>query len=313
MVGTGRPACPNGGTVAFDPCHGNGVQTFCTSSCESNSCPCGFTCAKQGGGRSISRQRARLRITDAAAGDDGGWTACTAPGGYRICGAQDTPCAANAQDPMCDCRRAFQFPHPPNDVDICAGGDIADADYWLPPYFCPDGFLVVATPASTYNEPDGSLWAGGFNAYVHIEIAQLYARNGWAAAARYADFSHFTGDPLPTPSSCPQVNGIQLCGGPCGDSCPAGTHCTGRSPGHPYSVCIPEPSSTECGAGANGAYFARGDDGWGCFAFQVPAQDQGIIPSAAYCTPISWCRAAAANLPGGGQCDDRPIPHDCFQ
>lgn len=251
---------------------------------------------------------------DGGSNGDGGWTQCTAPGGDAICGTANTPCASEtANNPVCKgCAESLLFPDADGSVGVCNGVVIDNVSN--APYFCPDGYVLVANPAYLYNAPGGPNGPNGppvgqnYSSCVHFDIAQLYAKNGWARAARYTDFSHFTGAPLPVSASCPQVSGIQLCGGPCGDSCPAGTRCTGRSPGHPYSVCIPEPDRQFCSS--NGA---NGDYGVACFAFSVPPEDKDIIKTISYCTPTDWCRKAAANVPGGAQCDDRPGSHACFQ
>jgi hypothetical protein len=244
-----------------------------------------------------------------------GWTQCSAPGGYAICGGSTSTCASeSATNSACkQCLLTLNgVPGRENDVGVCSSQDgewvRPDAGLYGAPYFCRDGYVLVADPSSSYAGTDGAPNGAHYSSCVRYEIAELYAKNGWSKAARYADFSHFTGDSLPTPTSCPQVPGIQLCGGPCGDTCPAGTNCTGRSPDHPYSVCVPDPSDLWCSNNA-----ARGDQGWGCFAFSVPPEDKNIIQTISYCVPADWCHAAAAGLPGGGMCDVYTTPRGCFQ
>lgn len=263
--------------------------------------------ARDGGGAGDSAADARD-----AEGD--GWTQCTAPGGYAVCGGASAACASEMSNPNCkQCvYKLTGVPGRENDVGVCYAPDVEwtrpDAGLYPAPYFCRDGFVLVADPSSAYAGQDGAPDGAHYAACVRFEIAQLYANNGWAKAARYTDFSHFTGDALPTPTTCPSVPGIQLCGGACGDTCPDGTHCTGRSPDHPYSVCVPDPSGLWCSSNA-----ARGDQGWGCFAFSVPPEDKNIVKTISYCVPADWCHAAAAGLPGGGMCDVYTAPRGCFQ
>jgi hypothetical protein len=68
------------------------------------------------------------------------------------------------------------------------------------------------------------------------EYGWLLAQSGHADMVRYADRSAYTNEALPEPATCPSFPGLPLCGGACG-SCATGT-CMGRSPRHPYSLCV---------------------------------------------------------------------------
>lgn len=130
------------------------------------------------------------------------------------------------------------------------------------------------------------------------ELATLFAQNGATERLRYADFGRWTGEPLPEPTSCPDLGGLKACAGVCG-SCPVDMFCHGRSPRHPTGFCVPNdyvwcgPSSMSCGAGAS------------CFTFGIePAGgDAGTLgDEGGICFPTDQCRALAERLPGGGLC-----------
>ena len=232
-------------------------------------------------------------------GDDGlgtgaGWTQCAAPSGDQLCGREQTACACGS-DPSscigkagCFCEGADSLGlGQPSDISICETQDASASNF----YTCPDGDVMLMAPTSLWRKP------GDANSCAPLDFGTLYAKNGWAKAVRYADWAPFTGDPLPSPTDCPSLPGIQLCGGACPGSCPNGYTCTGRSPLHPYSVCmplVPATVSPNCGSGGP-------SNGWGCFAFKLPnATDQAIAQGAYDCVPGDWCQAAATAFPGGG-------------
>lgn len=237
---------------------------------------------------------------DAGAGH--GWTQCAAPTGDHLCGREGTPCACGPspsscaqQSGSCDCLNGAELiVGQPDDISICATSQIDQADF----YDCPDGQIMLMAPTTDWKKP------GDVDHCAPFDFGVLYAKNGWAKAVRYVDWAPFTGDPLPTPSTCPQVQGIQLCGGPCGNSCPDGSVCTGRSPLHPYSVCLPVRPPNSPGPGGTG---------WGCFAFALPSpQDQALAKAAWNSVPGDWCQAAAKNLPGGGVCSIPQLGQSCL-
>jgi hypothetical protein len=123
----------------------------------------------------------------------------------------------------------------------------------------------------------------------------LIAQQGGAAQLRYADWGLWTGDPLPEPDVCPTLPGVSICGGNCG-GCPAGQHCTGRSPLHPYGVCFPD-ELTSCAKDTDPC-----DGDKACFFFTVEAEAMEVSYDHGYCLPLETCLATAENLPGGGEC-----------
>ncbi|MGH7295093.1 MAG: hypothetical protein ACRELB_09175 [Polyangiaceae bacterium] len=158
---------------------------------------------------------------------------------------------------------------------------------------CPDGLVLAAVPASQ---------APGNTAFqcVPFEIGRLYEANGQATAVRYADYGLFTGEALPSRSDCPDAGSVALCGGAC-PACPSGSVCTGRSPNHPYSFCVPQQiGSNFVGTAPDGKVTCA--SGFGCFRFNTEAAAAALATRDTYCLPVSDCQSAAANLPGGGTC-----------
>lgn len=258
---------------------------------------CGGTMATQadGGGAEFAEPDS-ASIVDGGEEGAGGWTQCSAPGDVKICGGQGTACWGNVA--ACNC--------PPFTDEANAGESIASNDLATCTsspglgYDCPDGTVMVAVPASTA-DPDPDLAA---YQCVPEDVGILYAKNGWSRAVRYADYSLYTGDSVPRPpTSCPSIPGLTLCGGACG-SCPSGQVCTGRSPLHPYSFCVPHYKGNTDQIKANGSKYAACGQGYGCFAFTVQARAQSLAYLDTDCIPADMC-AAAKNLPGGAQCDTR--------
>ena len=237
-------------------------------------------------------------------GTDGGWgdawTACTAPGGVAICGGSHTACAQNLLSSTCDCETLANWAHsgapvPGDDLSVCNSTSL----YRM----CPDGQIMVSIPASSVDQFQQHPKSSKYECEP-VEDAVLYARNGWKRSVLYADYSVYSGDPLPTPATCPSVSGVTLCGGACGGgSCPAGSVCTGRSPLHPYSFCAPDLSGDLVTADGQYGYVSCGP-GYGCFAFKVQPEAQNFANAYVYCIPTALC-LAAIDLPGGGLCDAR--------
>lgn len=134
---------------------------------------------------------------------------------------------------------------------------------------------------------------------VDPEVGQLMANAGYPERVRYADWGLWTGAPLPEPGTCPTVDGFTICGGTCG-GCPEGRVCTGRSPLHPYGICVTAPLSgnaTYCGDDKNHC-----DPGQSCFRFTVEPDAQALADLHGWCFGPDECNAIAAGLPGGGTC-----------
>jgi hypothetical protein len=200
---------------------------------------------------------------------DAGYTKCTAPNGDSLCGT------------LCG--------------DQCGMGCVGGVDdgycskYVGDCLSCTDGHLCVGK-ADTPPALDCA----------DEEIGVLLARNGEADHVRYADFSAYTGAPIPpAPAQCPSIPGLDLCGGACGE-CPAGFACIGRSPLHPISTCFrinsyaPWPITCQSSADCSGAVP-------GCFHFVVDPASQPLADAYGFCVSSAKC-AAAGQYPGGAKC-----------
>lgn len=128
--------------------------------------------------------------------------------------------------------------------------------------------------------------------------ALMYSLNGRNDLARYADRSTYTGALLPSPSTCPSVSGFQLCGGACG-SCANGYVCMGRSPLHPYSLCV-NKGLAPCERGDTIACTSKA--GYRCLTFKVDPPSQPVADATGFCADRTLCEAAAQSYPGGVFC-----------
>jgi len=221
--------------------------------------------------------------------DAAGWTNCEAPSGVSICGgpndcgSQCKTCVYGDSGLLNAC----------NDVNYQFTVSDGAADTFL----CPDG----AMNACAFDKGAPDCWQG---ACVTEDLPKLYLLNGRPDLARYSDRASYTGDPIPPPpTSCPSVaQGLELCGGACGP-CQDGTMtCTGRSPLHPYSMCLTsEPESFPCARGSNG-YCNSVRPGDMCLTYKVDSAAQSIADQNSLCVPASICQAAAQSYPGGAFC-----------
>lgn len=202
-----------------------------------------------------------------------------------------------------------------NDARVCipadkvnewsSGGDISE----LPRHACVrcgDGNLCFLTDPRTL---DGFGPQSVFDLLVCGDEAYgtLLAKAGHADMVRYADRSAYTGEALPTPETCPSFPGLSLCGGACG-SCGPGATCLGRSPLHPYSICVPNSPALD-GVAQCGQYVksCSGDPynrpvSYSCLVFKVDDASQPLADSSGLCAPDAICQAAAQYYPGGAYC-----------
>jgi hypothetical protein len=216
----------------------------------------------------------------AGAGQGGGWTECSSPEGYAICNGP-ADCPHDFKSPTCpDCINASA------DISICANEVLAKAKIgycWL----APDGRVCVDVAGSNVDP-----------SYMNVpfSVGILYKNAGYSKRVRYADYSLFTGQPLPEPESCPTIEGVTLCGGKCG-GCPPDAVCTGRSPLHPYGVCAPLSAPCEPGSGE----YCK--PGYSCFQWVVEPAAQAMSDEYGIgCFPELVCNKLAAEIPGGGKC-----------
>jgi len=154
-------------------------------------------------------------------------------------------------------------------------------------------------------EPMTGLWGP-----YPYEVGPLFAANGGAEQVRFADWSEWTGEPLPQPNTCPSFASFRVCGGNCG-ACKVGEICTGRSPSHPYSICV---STQTCGyvqalADAGNPWFGcDADAGESCLTFQSSDGGQALADKNGngFCVDSTACEEATTNYPGGVFCHAAP-------
>ena len=217
---------------------------------------------------------------DAGVGADAGWTNCSAPE-WKGCGTPDCP------DGRKDCTLC-SISGDAGLLGTCAGSllsnDVGDKPS--------DGRVLLSGQGSFSTVPL-------FLENVPYNAGIIVANHGQVDRLGYADRGVWTGDALPMPKTCPSIPDVPTCGGYCG-GCPVGQICTGRSPLHPYGICIPENAGV-CSTVSSvpGDQCASGE---GCFIFKVEAAHQKVADATGFCVPLKECQAMAANLPGGGFC-----------
>lgn len=209
----------------------------------------------------------------------GVWTECSSPSGLKLCTYSDGgPCPFDANDPECgDCL---------DDPSFCMNSAAASQLYFAP---CRDGDVQVVIQKQS---------DGYFFMCAPVEAAELLANAGYADRVRYSDWGLWSGDPIPEPATCPTFDGYAICGGDCG-GCSEGRICTGRSPLHPYGICVIQPltgNATYCGG------VDHCDPDQMCFRYNVEVDAQAIADEHGWCFPKAECEAMAASLPGGGTC-----------
>jgi hypothetical protein len=238
--------------------------------------------------------------TEQSVGDDGGDSGSSAGDADVLVGdssAANSPCVSVSGFAVCggpnDC-----FPPSPQTMQSACG------DCSLSPDFSVTLCLNSAVPnlSSSAFADDGEVYVedalqGQWDAYPY-EVGALFAANGAADRVRYADWYLWSGAPLPVPTSCPTFSDFAICGGDCG-TCDAGDFCTGRSPEHPYGVCLPVPTdTTNCDPGHSWACPA----GTACAVLQSSADGQSEADAHGVCVTSAACTAIAASLPGGAIC-----------
>jgi hypothetical protein len=148
--------------------------------------------------------------------------------------------------------------------------------------------------------PDGDICVYDF-LYAPYDLGTLMSKNGGAADVTYADHGAWTGAPLPAPAACPVESGFSLCGPHCAP-CPSGGSCTGRSPLHPYGICVPTDVATtasKCFTGFTGCALDDGGAG-GCLRWLVEPSAQNEADDFSFCMPLATCETIADGYPDGG-------------
>jgi hypothetical protein len=211
---------------------------------------------------------------------DAGGTPCSAPD-WEGCGIPDCP---EGRPGCIYCYAANE----PGLVSMCAESLIGESASR------PRDGMIILTMGSSFATPP-LIWH-----QVPFSAGVIVANHGQAERLGYADRGKWTGDPIPQPTECPSLKDVHTCGGYCG-GCPVGEICTGRSPLHPYGLCIrtnagicslvPEVNGSTCESGER------------CFVFTVEPEHQIAADAEGFCMPKAECEATAATLPGGGRCE----------
>jgi hypothetical protein len=218
---------------------------------------------------------------------DAGYTRCSTPEGWGICG-DATACPASPSRPECSdgC-----------ELDSLGGGVGICNDFFGQEglKLCPvcDDDSVCYDPF--VSNPTGQMFCLPYSLGV---LLSQYVKD--SNRLRYADLSFWTGDELPTATSCPTFATFQICGGTCG-GCAPGQLCVGRSPTHPFGFCVTESATEVCTA--DGSIPCHGVNE-SCFTFAVSAGAQALADRHGLCLDSSQCHDVASMLPGGGKCSN---------
>ena len=193
--------------------------------------------------------------------------------GIRMCGTK-VGCFENG--PNCDCRGVLNelknpevgwcFPQFKDDFEIricqaCADGDVCVMAY---------GLRFERVPVCGPENVGRMVW-----------------HHGQGSRVTYADATPYTGEPIPKPTTCPPPDGdLRYCGGNCGGCSAPGERCSGRSPTHPWGICVPEnPRCDQCAPSE------------GCLDLTAIGINRGYVSRC-----IADCERIAANVPGGARC-----------
>lgn len=218
---------------------------------------------------------------------DAGWTPCTSPQGYAVCGG-----TSSCSPPNCSCGDEL------DGVEICLGHAGSRPDPYSNGPCNPglDGFVCMLTtiPPPFPDAASAKEWITEA-----FELAELIASNGGSDRLRYADLGKWTGDPIPDAVACVPIGGVDTCGGKCG-ACSGSATCVGRSPLHPIGICDPN-HSMPCSVNPKIAgYSCQGSNA--CFTYIVEPDAQSDADGAGICLPTDACNALASQIPGGGKC-----------
>lgn len=230
--------------------------------------------------------------------------------------------------------------HPPcasaDGVRLCGGSDDCP---WLVPPECP-GFGCTHAPEVTSFAPSnaGVCWSdlaepeacvACFDGDVCLQrdaaqllcVAPTVCEALWDLGAtgvcRYADKSRYDHQHLPVPAgACP--GGDATAGVVCGGDCPscllsgdAFARCVGRSPHHPFGLCVAPfayhgaDAILVCSLDPTGAVVIACDSPYHyCGVFETPPEDAPAAQRYGVCVETGACVAAALHLPGGLRCYD---------
>lgn len=213
--------------------------------------------------------------SDQAIGDATGWTTCSSPNGARVCKGPN-------QCPTSDCMLCESSG---SALGICATSTnsaqltVGCSNLWP----CVDGRYCINLSLDYESASE--------------DLVRLFEANDASARLRYADLSDWTGQYLSIPQTCPALPGLRLCGGPC-PTCGPGEVCSGRSPLHPYSRCVPNSNAQLACTRAK----PQCPMGTQCSVLKVQPDAQALADHEGSCIPTAECLAMASSYPGGAEC-----------
>lgn len=211
--------------------------------------------------------------SESDAGIDAESSQCTSNGqricyGPGRCGGERCNCAASD--------------YPPDNLTICAANPGSSVNQCP---FCVDGKVCI----QVYKSLTVPEWCTEF------DLGLLMLKNGGGGRVRYADLGAFDGTPLPLPTTCKTLPVARLCGPAC-PLCDIDEICHGRSPLHPYGICVHNKTNF-CSKSAPTKNCQAGEK---CFVFTVDISSQSVADEAGNCLPGPVCDDLAINYPGGG-------------
>lgn len=224
----------------------------------------------------------------------------TACGGSTSDGTND----AGADSPCVSASRAYAVCNGPN---ACfTGAPSSQCEYCSSQWDPTKVGMCFNTGLSEGFATDGQLYVepvpeavGAWDPYP-FELGELFADNGATDRVRYADWAEWDGATLPEPTACPTFTNYRVCGGNC-NGCMTGETCTGRSPNHPYGICLLNGNG-RCGAlQSDGGYLGCAADQV-CFTFQSTSSGQATADIEGLCMSTAGCQEALTTYPGGGFC-----------
>jgi hypothetical protein len=205
---------------------------------------------------------------------------CLSDEGVHVCG---TSAGCYQAGPDCDCALSGTPFGPETDAGVPEVGvclNTLDGLSLRPCGSCYDGEVCVKL---YYDDPVCTSESLGRLLWVHGAVDRVL----------YADLTPYTGEPLPEPTECPSDNGeLELCGGNCG-GCGADQYCSGRSPTHPYGICV-DSGIVHC----DNSSFC--EDGQACLLLATSSASGALFPST--CVNADSCASLASSVPGGAVC-----------
>lgn len=129
-------------------------------------------------------------------------------------------------------------------------------------------------------------------------------KEGLPATCRWTDKSTWRPGATIPAIACPAAGAaLGMCGGSCGE-CTGGNFCTGRSPVHPFGVCVAPNRIGPSGSTPNRCRRSMGCTAAGdaCLIWAVEPFEQPLADTHGVCVATDRCKSLKASLPGGVRC-----------